>query len=142
MVNRLKFGKKFVPCPVKPDDELFNLGIFVFNITRVWEVIENNLDKFFLEDIPVNNLYSSFSNIDEDHVDAVDISRPVLLAEITPGQFTLIDGNHRMQKAKRLGLSTIKAYRLNIADHIQFLTSKESYEKYVEYLKENGNYFC
>lgn len=129
--------KNFVPCPVKPEDELFRLGIFVFNITRMLEFIENYPEKFVLEDISVNNLYSSFSRIDENRIDVVDFSMPVLLIEITPGQFTLIDGNHRMEKARRLGIKSLKGYRLKISDHIPFLTSKESYEKFVEYLNEN-----
>jgi len=110
MANRQKIGNNFVPCPVKPADELFRLGIFVFNITRMLEFIENNLDKFVLENISVNNLHSSFSKINEDHVDVVDISRPIILIEITPGQFTLIDGNHRMEKARRLGIKNLKGY--------------------------------
>lgn len=108
MGNRQRIDNDFIPCPVKPDDELFTLGNFVFNITSMMEFIENNQDKFILEDIPVSNFYSSFAKINEDHVDVVDISRPILLIEISPGQFTLIDGNHRMEKARRSGLKNLR----------------------------------
>ncbi len=134
MGNRLNICENFVPCPVKPGDELYELGTFVFNISSMWDFIEKNSARFFPEEIPVNSQYSAFSKINHDHVDAVDISRPVIIAEITPGQFALIDGNHRIEKARRLGMKTIKAYRLKISDHIRFLTSKESYEKFVKNL--------
>ncbi len=36
---------------------------------------------------------NDFSPINESHVDSVEISKPVILAEIFPGQYNLIDGN-------------------------------------------------
>ena len=48
-----------------------------------------------------------FSSINESHMDSVVISQPVILAEISPGRFNLIDGNHRMEKARRLGVMSI-----------------------------------
>jgi len=51
------------------------------------------------------------------------VSKPVILAEIAPDQYNLIDGNHRAEKAVRHGLEELKAYRLSAAQHIQFLTS-------------------
>lgn len=71
--------------------------------------------------------------IDENHIDTVDVSRPVVLAEIRPTIFSLIDGNHRAVKAQRLGMTTIKARRLTVEKHIRFLTSEDSYLTYVEY---------
>ncbi|MFA6293875.1 MAG: ParB N-terminal domain-containing protein, partial [Victivallales bacterium] len=65
--------------------------------------------------------------VDESHVDSVDISRPVILAEIAPGHYNLIDGNHRMEKARRMGTKSVSAFRLNIKQHVKFLTSKEAY---------------
>ncbi len=127
-------NKKFAPCPVAPDDELYRLGKFVFNITRMLDFIERNQDRFSVEDISVGDLYGApFSQIDESRLSMVDVLKPVIIAEVTPGQFTLIDGNHRMEKARRLGLKTLKAYRLHILDHISFLTTKEAYERYMQY---------
>ncbi len=45
----------------------------------------------------------------------------------------LIDGNHRMEKARRMGEETILAYKLNVKQHLIFLTEKEAYQSYVEY---------
>ena len=66
-------------------------------------------------------------------MDSVEISEPVILAEISPGRYNLIDGNHRMEKARRIGMESIMAYRLNAEQHMRFLTSRKSYESYIEY---------
>ncbi|MFZ1731390.1 MAG: ParB/Srx family N-terminal domain-containing protein [Bacteroidota bacterium] len=58
---------------------------------------------------------------------------PVILAEIAPGRWNLIDGNHRMEKARRLGLETLQAYKVAPDIHIRFLTTREGYLAYVEY---------
>jgi hypothetical protein len=62
-----------------------------------------------------------------------DLSRPVLLAEIAPGRFNLIDGHHRVAKAKRDGVPTIHARRITFPRHVPFLTTTKAYGKYVEY---------
>jgi hypothetical protein len=53
----------------------------------------------------------------------------VILAEISPGRYNLIDGNHRVAKARREGVSSVLAYRC--LEHVAFLTSARAYEKYV-----------
>lgn len=63
----------------------------------------------------------------------VEISRPIILAEIAPCRYNVIDGNHRLQKAHRMGIKVIQAYRLNVTQHIEFLISKKAYTTYIEY---------
>ena len=132
LVRILKVDKDFTPCPVVDDDEIFPNGIFKFNITKMLECIEKNHDDVTLEEVAVSDV-TSFSHINESHIDSVDISRPVILAEISPGRYNLIDGNHRIEKARRLGVMYIMAYRLNVEQHIRFLTSKTAYLTYIEY---------
>ena len=67
------------------------------------------------------------------HVEAADLARPVLLAEISPGSFNLIDGHHRIEKARRSDVETLQAYRLNAAQHVRFLTSTRAYLAFVGY---------
>ena len=64
---------------------------------------------------------------------SVKLGKPVILAEIAPGRYNVIDGNHRMEKAQSLGIKSITAYILNPNHHIQFLTSIRAYKAYVEY---------
>jgi hypothetical protein len=71
--------------------------------------------------------------LDHTTIAAADISRPVLFAEIAPGCFNLIDGNHRMARARRDGVPTVPAHRIQCPHHVAFLTSTTAYEKYVEY---------
>ena len=119
----LKTDDNFTPCPINEGDELFPNGIFVFNITKMLEYITINPNEIDLVEVEVGDFPKSFSSIDESHVDSVEVSRPVILAEISPGHFNLVDGNHRMEKARRMGISSIFAYKLNVKQHIKFLTS-------------------
>ncbi len=138
-LERLQSSKKmeandnFIPCPVDKGDELFHNGIFEFNITKMLEYIKNNSNEIDLVEITVADFPQSFSSIEESYIDSVDVSRPVLLAEISPGHYNLIDGNHRMEKARRMGISRIFAYKLNVKQHIKFLTDKKAYLSYIEY---------
>lgn len=133
LVKMLKVDNNFTPCPINNGDELFPNGIFEFNIARILEYIENNPNEVELVEVAVDDFFKGFSSIDEFHVDSVEISRPVILAEISPGHYNLIDGNHRMEKARRMGITSILAYRLNVKQHMKFLTNKKAYLSYIEY---------
>ena len=134
----MKIDRNFIPCPVDTGDELFKNGIFVFNITKMIAHILNNPDDFRSEDVGVVDFAGGFSTINEQHVDSVDVSKPVILAEMYPGRYILIDGNHRMEKASRTGIASIRAYKLGIAEHVRFLTSKTAYTSYVEYVNSKA----
>ena len=142
MKKILKRDDDFTPCPVVTGDELFPNGFFVFNITKIIEYIRNNPDSITLEEVAVSDFFKGFSSINESYVDSVEISKPVILAEISPGRYNLIDGNHRIEKALKMGINSIRAYKLNVEQHIRFLTSKKAYVAYIEYwnskLKEIG----
>ncbi|MCK5839523.1 MAG: ParB N-terminal domain-containing protein [Bacteroidales bacterium] len=131
--EKLKADDSFTPCPINKGDELFPNGIFVFNITKMLESLKINSNEVDLVEVEVHDFPKSFSSIDESHVDSVDISQPVILAEITPGHYSLIDGNHRMEKARRMGEKSILAYNLNVKQHLPFLTEKKAYLSYIEY---------
>lgn len=133
MQELLKIDKKFTPCLTDDGDELFRNGIFVFNISRMIEYIQGNPRLFTPEVVAVKEVYSSSPHINETHLNSVDLSKPVILAEIAPDRYNLIDGHHRAEKAIRQKIETIKAYRLKAQQHIQFLNSQKGYEKYVEY---------
>jgi len=133
MLKRLKIDKYFTPCLADDGEEIYANGIFKFNISKMIAHIQNHPDVFVSHPVVVKEIYSTSSHINEDHLESVDVSKPVILAEIAPGQYNLIDGNHRAEKAIRIGINELKAYRLTVSQHIQFLTQKESYEKYIDY---------
>jgi hypothetical protein len=131
----LKLSRAFVPCPIETGDEMFRNGIFEFNITRLIAFIETHVERFPIEDLAVASVpdYGSDARLDQKTIGAADLSRPVLLAEIAPSRFNLIDGNHRMARARRDGALGLPAYRIRCPDHVAFLTSTMAYQAYVEY---------
>jgi hypothetical protein len=129
--RKLKIDSRFTPCSVEDGDELFPNGIFVFNITKMTEYIMHS--RILFEEIQIRDFSRGASKFKEEHLAAVDITRPIIVAEISPGRYNVIDGNHRVEKARRLGMETIKAYKLGPEQHLQFLTTSQGYSAYVEY---------
>lgn len=132
-MKKLKVDANFVPCPVLDGDELFPNGIFEFNISRLLEYLESHATDADIEEVSVADFDHSFSVINEAHVETVDIARPVVFAEISPGRYNLIDGHHRMEKARRHGVKTVRAYKLTASRHVAFLTSEKAYLSYIDY---------
>ena len=80
-------------------------------------------------------------------MEAADLKRPVVIAEMAPNYrgylpdireedwpvrgYVRIDGQHRLEKARRMGIQLLPAVTLRIEQHIPFLYA--SYEQYVEY---------
>lgn len=132
-MKKLKINKNFKPCSVETGDELFPNGIFEFNVTRMIEYLQKNPEAVPVEAVEVSDIYWGSSSLNESHLDTVDVSRPVILAEIAPGRYNVIDGNHRVEMARRMGIQTVPAYRVSPEQHMQFLTSQEAYDAYVVY---------
>ncbi|HPM03942.1 MAG TPA: hypothetical protein PK816_17415 [Candidatus Cloacimonadota bacterium] len=133
MDRKFIIDKNFIPIPAEEDDELYQNGIFIFNITKMLEYIRNNPDMFVPEPVSVRKIYRESLNINESHLDSVDLTSPVILAEIAPDRYNVIDGNHRVEKAHRQSIETIMAYRIKAEQHFKFLVSRKAYAKYVEY---------
>lgn len=102
-------------------DELYPNGIFEFNITRLLEYIcataRFRAELVALRDLPYGG---SSANGNELTIISTDLSRPVILAEIAPGQYNLIDGHHRAARARREGIDNIPAYRVPCPEHVTF----------------------
>jgi hypothetical protein len=131
---KLKLNKKFQPSPVAEGDEIYPNGIFHFNISRLLAFIDAHPEDFPLEHLQVADIPSyAGASLDEAAVRSADLSRPVLLAEIAPGRYNLIDGHHRIAKARRDGMPTVHVRRIACPRHVPFLTTIEAYEKYVDY---------
>ena len=71
-------------------------------------------------------------NIPDKCADA-DINNPPILAEISPGPYNVIDGNHRLCKAHSEGVETLSAYMLSPKQHSLFITAQKAYDAYIEY---------
>jgi len=78
-------------------------NISLFNITRIIEYIQKSPDEILLEEVVVN----------ESHIGSVEVSKPIIVAEIAPGRYNLIVGHQRIEKARRLGIKVVRANKLN-----------------------------
>jgi hypothetical protein len=131
---KLKLDRAFEPCRIEDGDEIFRNGIFEFNITRLTAFIEARSDRFPIEIADVAGMPNyGDSRLDQATIGTADLARPVLFAEIAPGRFNLIDGNHRVARARREGVTGVRSYRIRCSEHVAFLTSTMAYQKYVEY---------
>ena len=133
-MKKFKFNKKFQPRPVDEGDELYRNGIFEFNITKLRAFVMANPDVFPPEKVDVEALRTCPRiHLNESTVQTADPSAPIVLAEISPGRFNVIDGNHRLEKAHRDGVEKISTYRVTADQHVAFLTSERAYKAYIEY---------
>lgn len=132
--SKLKLDAKFEPCPPEAADELFPNGIFEFNISRLRAFIHTHPKRFPVEPVALADIPNyGEADLDEAAIGSANLSRPILLAEIAPGRYNVIDGHHRIAKARREGVLTLTCHRLRCPEHVAFLTSATAYEKYVEY---------
>lgn len=131
---RLRFDPCFRPCEPQEGDEIYPNGIFEFNITRLFAHIcaAGRLRAEFVALGDISHPCGS-AGLNEPTIVAADLSRPVILAEIAPGRYNLIDGHHRVARARREGVANIPAYRIRSPEHVAFLTSTRAYQAYVEY---------
>ena len=134
MERLLKLNKKFEPLKRDDGDEFFANGIFEFNITKLLAHIESKPEIYTVEQVCVRSIIDyKAKSLDEETVRDANLSNPILLAEISPGRFNVIDGNHRMERARRDQVEKILAKRVLADQHMPFLTSMKAYETYVEF---------
>jgi hypothetical protein len=131
--KKIKPTRYFNPLPKDEGDEFFRNGIFEFNVTKLRAFIADHPEQFFLEQVSVISLSRVTKGLDEPAVQFADPTKPVILAEMSPGNFNVIDGNHGVEKAHRQGQNKVLAYCVPAKVHVSFLTSESSYRAYVAY---------
>ncbi len=133
-MKKLRMKRNFKPLPIEGDDELYPNGIFHFNITKLASFIKDNPGDFPINNVKVDEVRIHVSDqLDEDTIEKADITKPIILAEISPERFNVIDGNHRLEKAYRTGRTHIPAYRVGPDKHVAFLKTEMTYRTYVKY---------
>jgi hypothetical protein len=115
-LKKFKLSKNFCPLPCDEGDDFYPNGIFEFNITKLLEFINANQEIFRPQEIDVITVRkaNSFSNLNELAIQPANLSRPIILAEISPRMFNVIDGHHRLEKAYRDVVVKILAYKVVI----------------------------
>jgi len=126
----------YQPLEPQEGDELYPNGIFIFNITRLLNHIAKNPDDYSIEIVKVADHKPQFSMIEHEKCAFADLQDPIILAEIAPGRYNVIDGNHRINKACHEGVETLHAYKLPPKQHSLFITKQNAYDTYLKYWNE------
>jgi hypothetical protein len=122
-------------------------GFFKINVSALLKVIEAHPEEFEQIVVPVKKLRWGAEELTDEYVEKADLSRPIILAEIAPDRadfderfldseweirgYAMIDGNHRLEKAKRRGVTELPAYLVRMEQHIPFMFA--NFERYVDY---------
>ena len=132
--SKLKIDKHFLPYSTGTGDELFVVGIFEFNISRLLAFIDAHPQRFSVEWVEVAEIarYGKEPR-DKEAIRTANLTRPIVLAEIAPDRYNLVDGHHRLARARREGVQVLPAWRIHCPEHTAFLTSVKAYEVYVGY---------
>lgn len=136
----INIDKNFKPYPLKKGDEVFSINRLNINISGILESIKNGLLTPIEERIYVSEWMSGrfrSGTLHESHLLRVDLSKPVIQAELRPTYFELIDGNHRIMRAFRQGVEYLDSYKISSTQLIPFFTDKFSYERFVEIWNED-----
>ncbi len=125
----------FIPCEANEGDEIYSLGIFNFNISRMLSDIESGSLIVVRESINVQDWFRNHCecSVNEEHMPNVKLSSPVIQAEIKHERFEIIDGNHRMIKALREGIPFVDSYRIAGHQLPSYLIERRGYEAYIQY---------
>ncbi|TYS17736.1 hypothetical protein FZC78_07705 [Rossellomorea vietnamensis] len=135
----MKLSPAFKPCQPVEGEEVFANGVIRWNISKMQEYIDAHPEEIEFKQMEMKLLTNEYTNIDLDHVPTVDLSTPIILVEFNPKiQDHLIDGRHRVTRARELGVTTLPAYKLTRDQHILFLASQTGYEAYVRYWNEKA----
>jgi len=132
--RKLKLRSDYVPCVAMEGEEIYPNGIFHINITRILEHIRNgNLSPEF-EELEIEKWYTKlFVITNESHLPNVDCSQPVILAEISPGCYNLIDGHHRIMRAHQNNIPFVPAWKLTMEQLINYFIDLQGYQAFVAY---------
>ena len=71
---------------------------------------------------------------DPEYAMETDLTRPLILAELQEGKYKLLDGNHRLYKARALHVDRLPVYLLTREEHIRYIENyeEETYRKIME----------
>jgi len=103
-------------------EQKYQIGNEYGNI--MWDVskILHDKDHFKIVMCDVNDLSQNNTfNGNGCHIMSTDISQPVIVVQLSNDKYKLIDGNHRLQKALRLGIKEVPAYILSFEEHAKYI---------------------
>lgn len=89
--------ENFIPVSKNEGDEIFRNDVFHINVSRILEDIHSGDLQVERERIHVKEWFVDHYRpmVNENCLPHVDVTEPVIQAEIRPGMYSIIDGNHR-----------------------------------------------
>ena len=105
----------------------------------MWDIEKILADKHLLTIKQYDVGYLAANNLfygDINYAMLTDVTQPLIVVKLTKNIDKLIDGNHRLQKALKLGIKTLPAYCLSFEEHRNYIVDydEETYCKVVEHL--------
>ena len=93
-------------------------GSIMWDIEKLLKDIEKfRIKSFDVKHLALNNPFHG----NEEYAMTTDITQPLIIVNLTENIDKLIDGNHRLQKALKLGAATIDAYYLSFEEHRNYI---------------------
>ena len=131
------FSPDFEIFKADTEDERYVNGYFIFNVSKLISFMPSGMDKGFVtqKTVSVDSCfeYVNMSAMEEEHIKAADLERPIIFIEIAPDTYNLADGRHRICKAIKRKVKVLPAYfvRAEFAEH--FLQDTEQYRTHCNY---------
>lgn len=98
-------------------------GTILWNISEMLKYTSQYTKQLMkVDDLVRRNIFSG----QIEHAMETDINNPIVIINLFEGKDKVIDGNHRLFKAKRLGIEYIEAYYLKQNQHTQYI---ENYDE-------------
>ena len=93
-------------------------GILIWDVTSILEDIEQHPDSYTIQTLSTALLADhNDARVSHTRAMASDLTKPLVVAELSKDHLLLIDGNHRLHKARALG-----SILLCISDHLNMST--------------------
>ncbi len=125
--------RAFSPIPLQAGQEYLAIGPYEWHITALKQYLRQVFALRYLRFVRVERYMHPYLQVDEQHMEQVNVLSPVILAELYPGEYVVIDGQHRLSKASRMERERILAYKVPAAIHAHFMTTLEAHEAFVHY---------
>ncbi len=86
------------------------------------ELLLKDIELFQKREFNVEKLYNSNpSRVDEEYAMTTDVTKPLVIAQLSDKIDKLIDGNHRLYKAHKTGMQTICCCYLSPKEHTKYI---------------------
>lgn len=127
-------------------EEWYPNGIFNYNVSRLIKDLDADDNKKDSKTPWLNTVVKINVSVDEaiehchglgyleeEHIKIADLERPLIFIELAPDSYNLIDGHHRLEKARRKGIQELPSWMVHAHAAIRYLGSELEYSRYVGY---------